>query len=122
MLNYFDDRKQRYKHFRDERYVRKSKKLCDTITTVNLPKFDNKNKKQKFLQLTVKKLEDAQKHIDVARARGVSTKEILCFDHLINNKLFEEDLTVKPEKKSYLVRELEKRLTSSDYSVSRLSL
>ena len=122
MLNYFDDKKQRYKHFCDERYVRKSKKLCDTITKVNLPKFDNKNKKQKFLQLTVKKLEDAQKHIDVARARGVSTKEILCFDHLINNKLFEEDLTVKPEKKSYLVRELEKRLTSSDYSVSRLSL
>ena len=122
MLNYFDDKKQRFKHFRDERFVRKSKKLCDTITKVNLPKFDNRNKKQKFLQLTVKKLEDAQKHIDVARARGVSTKEILCFDHLINNKLFEEDLTVKPEKKSFLVKELEKRLTSSDYSVSRLSL
>ena len=122
MLNYFDDRKQRYKHFRDERYVRKSKKLCDTITKVNLPNFDNKNKKQKFLQLTLKKLEDTQKHIDVVRAVGISTKEILCFDHFINNKLFEEDLTVKPEKKSHLVKELEKRLTSSDYSVSHLSL
>ena len=44
------------------------------------------------------------------------TKKILCFDHLINNKCFDEDLTVKPQKKSNLVKELEKRLTSSDYN------
>ena len=40
----------------------------------------------------------------------------MCFDDRINNKLFEEDLTVKPGKKSDLVEELEKRLTSSDYN------
>ena len=45
LLNYFGDGKQRYKHFRDERYLKKSKKLCDTITKVNLPKFDGKYKK-----------------------------------------------------------------------------
>ena len=99
LLNYFDNGKQRYKHFHDERYVKKSKKLCDTIMKVKLPKFDDKEKKQKSLKPTFKKLGDAQKHIDVARARGISTKEILCFDHLINNKRFEEDLTVKPGKK-----------------------
>ena len=35
---------------------------------------------------------------------------------LKNNKLFDEDVTVKPEKKSELVKELEKLLTSSDYN------
>ena len=76
-----------------------SKKLRDTITKVNLPKFDDKYRKQKSLKPTAQKLGDAQKHVDVARARGISTKEILCFDHLINNKFFEENLTLKPEKK-----------------------
>ena len=99
LLNYFGDGKQQYKHFRDEQYVKKCKKLCDTITKVNLLKFDDKDKKQKFLKPTAKKLGDAQKHFDVARARGISTKKKLCFDNLINNKLFEEDLTLKPEKK-----------------------
>ena len=36
LLNYFNDGKQRYKHFRDERYLKKSEKLCDTIAKVNL--------------------------------------------------------------------------------------
>ena len=67
------------------------------------------------LKHTVKKLLDLQKHIDVARATGILNKEILCFDHLIDNKWFEEDLTVKPDKTD-LVKELEKRLTSSDYN------
>lgn len=43
------------------------------------------------------------------------TKKILHFDHLINKKYFEEDLTVKPDKTD-LVKKLEKRLTSSDYN------
>ena len=41
-------------------------------------------------------------------------KEILCFDHLTSNKFFEEDLTAKRNKKSDLVKELEKHLNSSD--------
>ena len=116
LLNYFDDGKQRYKHFHDERYAKKSKKPCDTITKINLPKFDNKDNKQKSLKPTAKKLGDAQKNIDVAKTRGISTKEIQCFDNLKNNKLFDEDVTVKPEKKSELVKELEKLLTSFDYN------
>ena len=75
--------------------TKKSKKLCDTITKINLPKFDDKHKKQKSLKPTIKKLGDAQKNKDVAKARVISTKEIMCFDDLINNKI----LTVKPEKK-----------------------
>ena len=96
-----------------ERCLNKSKKLCDTITKVNLRKFDVKDKKQEFLKHTVKKLWDSQKHIDIARASGILTKEIFCFDLLINNKFFEEDLTVKADK-SDIVKELEKRLTFFD--------
>ena len=78
LLKYFDGGKQQCKLFCDERYVKKSYKLCGTIRKVNIPKFDYKYKKQKFLKPTAKKLGDAQKHIDVARARGILTKEILC--------------------------------------------
>ena len=42
-------------------------------------------------------------------------KEILSFDHLTSNLLFEEDLTAKPNK-SDLVKQLEKQLTASDTS------
>lgn len=98
----------------DEGYVKKSKKLGDVITKVNLPKFDDQDEKQKPLKPTVKKLGDVEKQIDVARARGISTIEILRFDHLINNKLSVEDLTVKPVK-SPLVKELEKHPTPSNY-------
>ena len=58
---------------------------------------------------------DVQKQIDVARARGISMKEILSFDHLTSNLLFEEDLTAK-RNKSDLVKQLEKQLTASDTS------
>ena len=64
---------------------------------------------------TVKKLLHSQKHMDVARARGSPTKKILHFDYLKNEKYFEQDLTVKPDK-IYLVKELEKCPTSSDYN------
>ena len=114
LLNYFEDGKQRYKVFREESYVNKSKKLSDTITKVNLPKFDGKDQKQKKESKPVlKKVGDAQKQIDIARARGISMKEILSFDHLTSNLLFEEDLTAK-QNKSDLVKQLEKQLTASD--------
>ena len=50
------------------------------------------------MEPTAEKLGDAQKRTEVARARGISTKEIFCFDHLISNKIFEEDLTVNQKK------------------------
>ena len=116
LLNYFEDRKQRYKVFGEERYVNKSKKLSDTITKVNLPKFDGKDQKQKKeSKLVLKKVGDAQKQIYIARARGISMKEILSFDHLTSNLFFEEDLTAK-RNKSDLVKQLEKQLAASDTS------
>ena len=62
LLNYFEDGKQWYKVFHEERYVNKLKKLSDTITKVNLPKFDGKDQKQKKESKPVlKKVGDAQK-------------------------------------------------------------
>ena len=45
VLNFFEDGKQRYEKFRNERLVEKSKNLSHTITKRNLPKFEEKQKK-----------------------------------------------------------------------------
>ena len=45
ILNFFEDGKQRYEKFRNERLVEKSKNLSHTITKRNLPKFEEKQKK-----------------------------------------------------------------------------
>ena len=118
LLNYFEDGKQRYNVFRNERLVTKTKKLSETIKKVNLPSFDRSDQTQKkSTKPTLKKIGDAQKQIDVARARGITLKEILCYDHLNTNILFEEDLTAKPNK-SELIKQLEKRLNTDDFSFS----
>ena len=56
----------------------------------------------------------AQKQIDIARERGISMKEILCYDHNDECMLFDEDLVAKPAK-SELMTELEKHLEKRDY-------
>ena len=58
---------------------------------------------------------DAQKQIDIASARGISMKEIVCHDHLRDSLLFDGDLTAKPNK-SELIMELENHLQASDYN------
>ena len=61
-----------------------------------------------------KKTGAAQKQIDIARERGISMKEILCYDHSDECMLFDEDLVAKPAK-SELITELEKHLEKRDY-------
>ena len=118
LLGYFEDGKRRYNLFREERYIKKSKRFSDKISRVGLPRFDSKGQKQKMdSKPIIKKVANAQKQIDVARARGFTMKEILSFDHLISNILFDEDLTTKPNK-SELVKQLEKKLSSVETTVS----
>ena len=50
VLNFFEDGKQRYEKFRNERLVEKSKNLSHTITKRNLPKFEEKQKKPKTVK------------------------------------------------------------------------
>ena len=107
LLNFFEDGKQRYTMFREDRFVSKSKKLSDTITKVNLPTFDHQNKTREKLKPIVKNIGVAQKQIDIARARGITMTELLCYDLLADNSLFEGDLTAKPNK-SELITLLEK--------------
>ena len=50
ILHFFEDGKQRYEKFRNERLVEKSKNLSHTITKRNLPKFEEKQKKPKTVK------------------------------------------------------------------------
>ena len=50
ILNFFEDEKQRYGKFRNERLVEKSKNLSHIITERNLPKFEEKQKKPKTVK------------------------------------------------------------------------
>ena len=59
----------------------------------------------------------AQCEIDITRSRGLSMKEILHYNHITQDILFDGDLTAKPDKPE-LVRELEKYLQVSDYTFS----
>ena len=93
--------------------------LSDTIPKVNLPKFQDKTQKpktnQQLFKSTAKRIGEAQKQIEIARERGMSIEEILSYDHLLENILFVEDLTAKPNT-SELVKELEQILEPSDYN------
>ena len=54
ILNFFEDGKQRYEKFRNERLVEKSNKLSHTITKRNMPKFEEKQKKPKTVKQIVR--------------------------------------------------------------------
>ena len=103
LLKYFEHGQEQYEKFRNERFVTRTKKLSDTLTKVILPKFGEKKQKpktnQQLVKSTAKRIGEAQKQIEIARERGISTGEILSYDHLNENILFVEDLTAKPNKK-----------------------
>ena len=71
-------------------------------------KRNRKNLKQlSKLQDLLQKIGAAQKQLEVARERGISMTEILCYDYSDECMLFDEDLVAKPAK-SELMTELEK--------------
>ena len=125
LLNFFKNGSEGYERFCTERFVSKTKQLSDTITKVNLPKFDAKPHNVKSSTSTAKsatkQLGQALRQIDVARSRGVPMKDILSYDHSKGTALFDKyGLTTKPDK-SELVRELEKNLESSSYEFTKES-
>ena len=54
ILDFFEDGKQRYEKFRNERLMEKSKNLSHIITKRNLPKFEEKQKKPKTVKQIVR--------------------------------------------------------------------
>ena len=65
LLKYFEHGQEKYEKFRNDRYVTKTKKFSDTITKVNLPKFEQKKQKpktnQQLVNSTAKRIGEAQK-------------------------------------------------------------
>ena len=118
-LNFFDHEKEVYMQFRGERLISKSKLVGDTITKVNLPKFGNSNDNKSSTESTkaaTRRFGFAQREIGIERSR-LSMKEILQYNHVTQDILFNRDLTAKPDKPE-LVRELEKYLQVFDYTFS----
>ena len=66
---------------------------------------------------TKKDIGKSQRKIDISKAKGYDTKEILTYDCLTENMLFDGRSTSKPDKEA-LVTELEKTLNKEEYSFS----
>lgn len=108
-----------YKKFRQERIVEKSKQICDRIPRVNLKTFNSIHevqhhtyhvKKQQSKEVAV-----GQRILDIASERKYDFRELLKYDLVPNNFLFDANgLMTKPHKSS-LMQELEKTLSSCDY-------
>ncbi|KAG1662218.1 hypothetical protein GQR58_021027 [Nymphon striatum] len=66
--------------------------------------------------LLIREMNMAEKSIEIARDRGLATEDLLKYDVLPSPMLFDDHgLMTKPEK-SQLIRELEDKLVSDDYS------
>jgi hypothetical protein len=108
----------KYRAFRDERFVLKTKRLSDTIHRTNLKTFNSIRTDQKLhhpKKTVQKKFAYAQKIIDTARVRECDMKEVFRYDLIPSSGLLDaEGLMTKPLKSS-LCHELEKSLSSDDY-------
>ena len=69
----------------------------------------------KVKKTTEKLLTKSTKDFDIAKSRGVELKELLKYDHLGGNILF-EDNGLKKHNKVEILQELEKKLEKDDYS------
>ena len=127
LLQYFDHSKKEYSSFRKERFISKEKSLSYSIKRVNLPSFllkvnDQKNTTQTIKsieKLTMKKMSKCTKDLDIAKKRGFQLHELLIYDHLEENVLFEKDELRKPNK-SILIQTLEASyLEHSEYNFKK---
>ena len=95
--------KDQYEISRTQRFLDQSKKLFDMIHKIAFPKPVDASKKSSTSnvpsnELNVKEVTEAQKLIDIARSRGITMSEILQYNLLTNNSLFEEQVPSKPDK------------------------
>ena len=72
---------------------------------------------KKVKKATEKLITKSTKEFDIAKSRGVELKELLQYDHLGGNTLFEGD-ELKKHNKAEILQELEKSLEKNDYSNS----
>ena len=122
MLNAYTKGKEKYLTFRKERFLQKTTRISNTIHRANLKTMKTvRNKPQKTIKKTVKEMNIAERNIEIARERGLSTTDLLNYDVVPSPVLFDyEGLITKPAK-SQLVKELEVHLKPEDYSYSHCS-
>ena len=95
-------------------------KLNETIHRLNLKTMISiKDKPTKTKKKMIREMNVAEKTIEIACDRGLGTEDLLKYDVVPSPMLFDDDqLMTKPEK-SQLIRELEDKLKSDDYSYRR---
>ena len=118
VLNASEKGKKKYEIFHSERFINKTFKLSETVYRTNLKtmiSIRNKSKKT-TKKVNLREMNMTEKSIEIARDRGLSTKDLVKYDVVPSPMLFDHDgLMTKPEK-SQLIRELEAKLMSDDYS------
>ena len=96
ILGFLNTGLKRYKVFRQERLSSREKKLSDNISKLGLPNFNAEKKppaaKKSDSTIFQKVLRASQRPIDIVRARGTLTQEILTYDLIETSTIFQEDL------------------------------
>ena len=117
MLKAFSKGKELYLTFRLQKFVQKTTRLAESIKRTNLRTMSTiRDKPKKTIKKAVKEMNIAEKTIDIARDRGLTTEDLLKFDVSPSPLLFSEDGMMTSTDKSQLLRELETNLTTGDYN------
>ena len=102
LLKSYENGEKAWQEIRDQRFVKKSMKLFDSMTLRKLPSFNQLPKdkpaietKEKY-EVTAKQLATAYKNIEIARERGMDISEILPHDLVPVSPLFLGDLPFPP--------------------------
>ena len=124
LTEFYKNSVESYLSFRNEQFVKKSRRLSDPIKKINLQQFlpDEKEKVPwQSSDICVKDLPDLQRNIDVARGRSISLAQVMKHDLLSTNILFDGDYTSKLDDKSVFVQELEKHFESQELNFENKS-
>ena len=103
LLNYFEHGQAEYEVFRQGRFGKTEKKLADTVKCISLSRFSSQIKEQKKAKISVKKLKKMTanlltKDFDIAKSCGFEMKELLKYDIMEENILFDGEEMEKSNK------------------------
>ena len=103
----------KYKTFREKRFVQKTSRISDVIKRSNMrTRKTIRDKPKTTVKQAKKEMNIAEKNIEIARERGMTSEDLLKHDVAPSPLLFIEDGTIKHQ----LIKELETSLKPEDYS------
>ena len=120
LLNASQKGKAKYLEFRKEVFIEKARRFSATIHRSNLKSMKNillSDSHSKKASCIAKTVSTNDRKIEIARERGLTTDDLLKYDVVHSPLLYDNGFMTKPNK-SQLVIELEKNLSSQDYSYS----